>query len=213
MSGFLQGFAAAVAKANATSSFDYAVKSGVPWRLYFADGREQVAVIAGNDKYTIQVPATGGGTQELAKLEIELICPEALTARLQRLLPAKLATPPAESAIPPLRIELRQVVKNRTLFAAMADHEAICFTLLSGRCLSGQVASFTRYEIVLNLESKLPVVILRHALFSAFSPNGRDLLKTAQDRERDWKKSSAWMENSPVTNVEVKAPDAATERT
>lgn len=194
--GYLKGFGDWRLKVANTSAFDYALSSGRAWRIHGTNGEVIVGRIVIDAPYTINVSADGEQDREVRKLDIGYLYPDGLSARVQPHIgrDADLATQPLSASKAP---QERHHIKNRTLYVALMDKERLSFTLLGGAMLTGVLSTFTRYELALLLEPKLPVVVLRHAIHEATSAVGVNLLKSVQMREQAWKRSRYWIDEPP----------------
>ncbi len=99
-------------------------------------------------------------------------------------------------------IQERYHIKNKTLYPLMMERQAVVITLLEGEVLRGFIDDFTRYEIFLKFHDRLRIVVLRHAILRFEDFRGRNLLKKAQEEQRDWEKSSLWVEENENKEVD-----------
>jgi hypothetical protein len=74
------------------------------------------------------------------------------------------------------------------------EKEVVFFTFLEGEIMRGIISGFSRYDITLNLKGGLPVTLLRHSVYDLRNKKGRCLLKSFQEKHRDWQKSELYVE-------------------
>ena len=202
MAHILLGFKETISKIKGKSAFDTILASKQKWCFYLVDGKIITGILEKVEPYEVFIN-TDDGLLELKKLVIEFVFPMALREKITPLISVDEEI--AEQKIEPTEDrKIRHHIKNRTLYPLIIEHDNITVTFYSGKKLTGQLVSFTTYEILLTLGPKLPVVILRHAVFSAFSSNGMNMLKEVQQQEKMWQKSRLWVEEPKTKKSTVK---------
>jgi hypothetical protein len=71
--------------------------------------------------------------------------------------------------------------------------EVVFFTLLEGEIIRGIISAFNRYDITVLLKGGTPLTILRHSIYDLRNKKGRCLLKSIQEKHRDWEKSDLFV--------------------
>ncbi len=88
----------------------------------------------------------------------------------------------------------RYIVKNKTLFPLMKEREVVFCTLMEGEVIRGLVADFSRYDLTMHAKGGLLIVILRHSIYDLRNKQGRCMLRSFQDKHKDWQKSALFVD-------------------
>jgi hypothetical protein len=75
----------------------------------------------------------------------------------------------------------------------MQERQVVFCTLLEGELIRGLVAEFSRYDMTIHVKGGLPIVIMRHSVYDLRDKKGRCLLKSFQDKHKDWEKSALFV--------------------
>lgn len=190
--GHLTGLKAYLDEAYDQSVFDQALASQQPWELHLHGHRIVKARIIENVTYDVKIDIEGQGIEELPKIQVKLLYPVELSETVRGFI--KLDKKVHTLDLPPIPApHERHFIKNKTLFPLMQERQVLFLTLLEGEAIRGLVAGFTRYDLTINLKGGTPVVILRHSIYDARNKQGRCLLKSFQDKHKDWQKSALFV--------------------
>ncbi len=173
--------------------FDDIYNSGNSWFFHMHDRKVVKSKILENLKYDVRIK-TGDSEELIQKTEIKLLYPEENSEKIRKIVSKmnKKVEKLNFKAIVDRRN--RFFIKNKTLFPMMVEKEVVFITLLEGEIIKGIISDFTRFEITLNLKGGIPVTLLRHSIYDARNKKGRCLLKSTQQKSRDWKKSPVFVE-------------------
>ena len=190
--GYLLGLKEYLSAEYEKSVFHEAIGSQKPWEVHI-HGRGIVRARVLEDlKYDVKLDIEGQKKIVLPKLQIKLMYPAELSGPAGKLIRADEKV--KGLGLEPMAMHVdRQFVKNKTLFPLMVEREVVFFTLIGGEVVRGLVAGFTRYDITVHLKGGIPVTILRHGLYDVRDKKGRSCLKSVQDRQKDWEKSSLFV--------------------
>jgi sRNA-binding regulator protein Hfq len=203
--GCLQGFRDYTIQHAATSIFDYAVKSGQLWCLHSHPGQLVVAKVIANGTYEVSVVDEAGQTRQVHKVPLKFLYPQAMQARVAKLVTTHAAIQ-ARGLEPRYKTRDRVHLMNKTLYVAILDKTPLTVTTYEGEVLTGVLASYSRFEMVMLLDKGLPVAVLRHAVQLATDPTGRDLTQVAQKESKDYRRSAHWVEEAPPPPPRERAP-------
>jgi len=171
--------------------FDDIYKSGKPWVFHMHDRKIVKGEILENQTYDVRM-RSDGMEELIQKTDIKLLYPEEYAEKI-RVLIKKIDKKVAKSNLKAIEVRRdRFFIKNKTLFPLMIEKEVVFLTLLEGEIIKGLIFDFNRFEITINLKGGIPVTILRHSVYDARNKKGRCLLKSTQQKSRDWKKSSVY---------------------
>jgi sRNA-binding regulator protein Hfq len=190
--GHLEGLDEYLARNYEVSVFDTAMTSGKPWALHLHGRRVLRGVVMENRKWEISLDIPGKGKEELQKIQVNYLYPDAASAAVKPLIKVdkKVESMNLEPILAPRR---RYFVKNKSLFPLMKEKEVLLFTLLDGEVLRGIVSDFSRYDVTLSMKGGVLVTLLRHSIYDLRNKKGRCFLKSFQDSHRDWEKSSLYI--------------------
>ncbi|MHB2149445.1 hypothetical protein ACX8XP_10345 [Calditrichota bacterium LG25] len=147
-----------------------------------------------NLKYDLVVKGTQGNLRQIPKVHIKFFYSAQHSSKIASFIQIDEAIK-ARQLQPILNPTRRYHVKNKTLYPMMMLKKPIRLTLLEGEVLQGIIGDFTVYEIILQLNDGLQVVVFRHSILQCVDPeNGRNLLKSFQDEVRDWEKTPLWID-------------------
>lgn len=181
------------------SVFDELAQSGVQAVFHRRDGSEFVGTVFENAIYDLKVRLEESAEEprETVVSKVEILCVYKPNDRESISKHARGNKREMEQPINPLpKNAERHHIKNKTLYPVMEERQVVFITLLDGTALRGLVVGFNRFEIRMNLKGGAPITVLRHGVLSAGTKNGRSLLKTDQEKFRDWKKSALYVEQS-----------------
>jgi sRNA-binding regulator protein Hfq len=134
-------------------------------------------------------PDASPRSRTIAKLDAKFMYPAEFHEQVEKFL--KTDNKVAKLGLPPIAMPSeRHHIKNKTLFPLMKERTVIFLTLLEGEVVRGLIGGFSRYEITVNLKGGIPVTILRHAVYDLRDKQGRCYLKSVQQQDKDWLKSS-----------------------
>lgn len=191
--GILEGFDEIRKKVNSTTFFDYAGQSGQSWTMELNDGSQVAGVFKQIEPWTVTLEGEDGNEFELPKHDIELM----YLTKLKDAVAPHISLDKdiqKQKLVPEVDPAKRFHIKNKSLYVLFDDKESITVTTLGGRKVSGAIGSFARYEIVLAVAPKTPIVLLRHAVFQASDSKEQCILQSTQHEKRDWTKSKLWKE-------------------
>jgi len=190
--GHLEGLDEYLARNYEVSVFDTAMTSGKPWGLHLHGRRILRGVVMENRKWEISLDIPGKGKEELQKIQVNYLFPDAASEAVKPLIKVdkKVESMNLEPILAPRR---RYFVKNKSLFPLMKEKEVLLFTLLDGEVLRGIVSDFSRYDVTLSMKGGVLVTLLRHSIYDLRNKKGRCFLKSFQDSHRDWEKSPLYM--------------------
>lgn len=177
------------------SVFDEALSSQDTWVLHLHNKRIAAGSVTENRRYDFAfVPSSAKGEASsepliLPKLEVKLLYRAEARSQIVKLLKNERGI--ADLGLSPIAEPSRRYhVKNRSLYPLMKERVVVFFTLLEGEVVRGLIGNFSRYEITVNLKGGLPITILRHAVYNLVDKNGTCYLKSVQQKNRDWTRSS-----------------------
>jgi sRNA-binding regulator protein Hfq len=177
------------------SIFEMARGSGQPWEFQIHGGRVIRGKILENLTYDLKLDIEAGGEQVLPKVEVKLVYPVDLSESVRPLI--KINEKVRALGLGPIfSPQMRNFVKNKSLYPLMKDKEVVFFTLLEGEIIGGVITGFSRYEITISLKNGNPVTILRHSIHDLRNKRGRCFLKEFQDEHRDWERSPLFVSES-----------------
>lgn len=194
---YLKGFKETVEKAYKQSAFDLALNSKRPWALRLDDGSRLVVDFVAIGVYEVTVKTSDGETMEIPKVRIELMYLDALADKIE----AKLGVDEEVAAQKLQQTDVRGEryhIKNKSIYTPIKDFETFTFTTLAGIVVKGVMNTFTKYEFLVSVGPKLPVILLRHAVHDARDQAGNDLGKEAQSKDKPWRRSRYWVEGDPL---------------
>jgi hypothetical protein len=146
------------------------------WTLHLHENRILTGWIKENKKYDIILQPATNSEEEIAKVTIKFLYPAGYHEKVPHLV--KLDPQVKNQCLPPIyQPSKRNFIKNKTLFPLMQQREVMFFTLLEGEIIRGLIAGFTRYEITASLKGRIPVTILRHAVYALHDKQQKSYLK------------------------------------
>ncbi len=193
--GYLLGLDEYLDESYNISIFDQASSSKQLWELHLHNNRVVKAIIYEDLKYDLNIKIERKGNEVLPKTDIKLIYPAENAERIKSLLKEdKKVKSLGLQPIPAPKD--RYHVKNKTLFPLMKERNVVFFTLLEGEIIKGLVAGFCRYEITVSMKGRIPITILRHSIYDLYDKKGRNLLKSSQEKFKDWQKSELFLRDT-----------------
>ena len=189
--GYLSGLQEYLDKAYHASIFDHAFESKKPWEFHVHTHRIIKGKILENLTYDIKL-----GNELLPKTNVKLLYPEDLSKSVMPLmkLDKKIRGLSLEPIIAP---KDRYHIKNKSLFPLMKEKKVVFFTLLEGEIFRGIIAGFGRYEITVSVKEEIPITVMRHSICDLRDKKGRCFLKSFQEEQRDWEKTSLFVSSAP----------------
>lgn len=175
------------------SIFDQALNSGQPWVFHLSAQRSIGATIKENLKFDLKIDSEEKGEEIIPKLQVKLLHPVDLSDSVKSLIKVDEKVKAPGLAPTPYRSR-RYYIKNKTLFPLMQEKEVVFFTLLEGEIIRGLITWFSKYEITVSLKGGIPVTILRHGIYDLRNKQGRCFMKLFQQKHKDWKSSSLFIE-------------------
>jgi len=190
--GHLQGLKEYLHEVYNQSVFDQMLTSQQLWEMHLHGQRIVQARVVQNETYDLVVEIAGQGKEELPKLQVKCLYPADSAAAIgkQLKIDKKVQGLGLEPIYAPAQ---RYIVKNKTLFPLMQERQVVFCTLLEGELIRGLVAEFSRYDMTIHVKGGLPIVIMRHGVYDLRDKKGRCLLKSFQDKHKDWEKSALFV--------------------
>jgi hypothetical protein len=190
--GHLQGLKAYLHEVYHQSVFDRMMTSQQLWEMHLHGQRIVQARVVGNETFDLVVEIEGQGKEELPKLQVKCLYPADSAAAIgkQLKIDKKVQGLELEPIYAPAQ---RYIVKNKTLFPLMQERQVVFCTLMEGELIRGLIAAFSRYDMTVHVKGGLPIVILRHGVYDLRDKKGRCLLKSFQDKHKDWEKSTLFV--------------------
>lgn len=125
-----------------------------------SDGIEATVTIVEVSAYDLEVERDGR-REPWRKLDVALVAPAASAKKLKRVLKLRDEPKPGGAADRP---QERYRLGDQRLFRYLDAETEVEICLVSGHCIRGRVAWFSRYEFGLRVKGDVGVVVLRHAL-------------------------------------------------
>jgi sRNA-binding regulator protein Hfq len=150
------------------SVIDQHLASGEPLGILVHGDRRFEGKVALADAYMFRMDLTGGGTEDVHKLQVKLAYRPDDSKRLRKAIrhDRTLKDHPI-SPIP--KPQDRYSLSDKRLFELMDAKTEVVATLLEGEVLKGVATWFSRYEFGLALKGDVEVVVFRHALHAVKS--------------------------------------------
>ena len=190
--GYLLGLKEYLDEVYTNSIFDQALDSKQPWEFHLHGDRTVRARVLENLTYEVKVDIEGQGQEDLPKLQVKLLYPADLAELVSPLI--KIDKKIMALGLSPIPSpERRYFVKNKSLFPLLKEKQVVFSALLEGEVIKGIIASFSRYDITVNLKGGIPVTILRHSIYDLRNKKGHCFLKSSQEKYRDWEKSELFV--------------------
>ncbi len=190
--GHLQGFKEHLYSVRDHSVFEQMLTTQQLWEMHLHGQRVVQARVVENRTYEMIVDIEGQGQEELPKLQVKYLYPADSAASVGKVI--KLDKKAQGLGLEPiLAPSQRYIVKNKTLFPLMKERQVVFCTLMEGEVIRGLIADFSRYDLTMHAKGGLTVVILRHSIYDLRNKQGRCMLRSFQDKHRDWQKSSLFV--------------------
>jgi hypothetical protein len=191
--GYLQGLSEYLDECYNLSVFQKALESKGFWELHLHEHRIIKVKVLENLTYDIKTVSEQNMKEEIAKVQIKCLYPAETSESVRQLIKTdkKVKALDLEPIFSPNH---RYFVKNKSLFPLMKEKQVVYFTMLEGEIIRGIIAGFSRYDIIVNLKSGIPLTLLRHGIYDLHDKKGRCYLKSFQQERRDWEKSSLFIE-------------------
>ena len=143
--------------------------------FYLFDKRIITGRVVKNEKYEFWFES-GKSKEKIHKLLLKYGCNPKFNNRLKEVI--KIDNKLSKLNLrPPYKIRERFRIKDIFLFLAFETRQEVILTLLSGEIFKGLVEWFSQWEIQLQLNNKISVVIFRHSLKDAKTIMGLSLSK------------------------------------
>jgi len=170
------------------SVFDQMEKDRETWILHLHGNRVISGEVKTNKRYDIIFQSENRVEEEIPKHNIKFLCLEKDAREVSKGLKAedKVKKKKLEPIVNP---ENRNHIKNKTLFPLMQERALLFFTTLEGDVLSGIVGGFTRYEIQVLGKKRIPVTLLRHAVYDVRDKRKKSYLKKVVEERKKTLKS------------------------
>lgn len=196
--GYLRGLREYLIEHDGVSVFDDAVASGQPWVIHLCGHRVVQGRITACEPYEITLEYDDGGRppEVVDKLQIKFLYTPEWTDAVRKLLKKGDPSVEALGLEPTLSPRLRHYVKNKSLYPLMQEKTVVFVTLLEGEVIRGLITGFSRYELSISMKRGVPVTVMRHAIYELKDKEGRSYLKAVQEKRKDWKRSSLWVEGA-----------------
>lgn len=181
-----------LAEHDSHSVFADALAADALWTFHLHPGRVVTARLTSAGIYDVTLTPSAGAVETVQKHDIHFLYPAHLAPAVARLVKPD----PAVAALgltPTTFHRERQFVKNKTLFPLMQERVVVFVTLRDGSVIRGLVAGFSRYDLQISMKGGVAVTLLRHSLHDIRDKEGRCYLKSAQEKRKDWKKSSLFV--------------------
>lgn len=188
----LVGLSEYLAEHDNHSVFDDVLASETLWSFHAHPGRVITARLTGVETYDVTLTPEEGEAESLGKHDIHFLYPAEQAAALGKLVKPDKAVQ-ALGLEPTVYHRDRQFVKNKTLFPLMVERTVVFITLRDGAVIRGLITGFSRYDIHISMKGGVEVTLLRHSLHDIRDKEGRGYLKPAQEKRKDWKKSSVFV--------------------
>ncbi len=190
----LKGYKEYMEKNYTQCSLKEAIESGEKKVLNLHSQKEIDAILLEDQVYDLKIKNEQGEEEVIPKLFIKYLYNPEDREAIKKLI--KTDKNVADKKLEPIeKPHLRIHIKNRTLLSLLYQREVVIFTLLEGDVIRGLISRFTRYEITVLQKGGIPVTFMRHALYNARNKKNRSLLKSFQQKHKDWKKSELYKEN------------------
>ena len=174
------------------SVFNQVLVSKQLYEMHLHDRRTIRAKVMENLTYDLKISSEQEDNELLPKTNVKLLYPADLAESVRPLIKIDKKVRGLELE-PILSPGMRHHIKNKSLFPMMKERRVLFFTLLEGEIIKGIITGFSRYEVTLNLKGGIPVRILRHSVYDLRDKKGRCLLKSFQERHRDWEKNELFV--------------------
>ncbi len=191
--GYLRGLQEYLKENYSKDFFDEFYETGEPLILHLHGPRILKGKIVENLSFDLKIRDEASQVQQIPKIEIKFYYPRALEEKVK----PKIGNNEKIRALnfkPILKPDKRFHIKNKTLYPMMMLRQPIILTLLEGEILKGLIRDFTIFEILLEIENNVVVHVLRHSVYRCEDENKRNLLKSFQDRVKDYRKTPLWVE-------------------
>jgi len=190
--GYLQGLSEYLDESYNLSVFQKALESKEFWELHLHEHRIIKVKVLKNLIYDIKAVSEQDMKEVIAKVQIKCLYPAEASEPVRQLIKTdkKVKALDLEPIFSPNH---RYFVKNKSLFPLMKEKQVVYFTMLEGEIIRGIIAGFSRYDIIVNLKSGIPLTLLRHGIYDLRDKKGRCYLKSFQQERRDWEKSSLFI--------------------
>ena len=174
------------------SVFNQVLVSKQLYEMHLHDRRTIRAKVMENLTYDLKISSEQEDNELLPKTNVKLLYPADLAESVRPLIKIDKKVRGLELE-PILSPGMRHHIKNKSLFPMMKERRVLFFTLLEGEIIKGIITGFSRYEVTLNLKGGIPITILRHSVYDLRDKKGRCLLKSFQERHRDWEKNELFV--------------------
>ncbi|NNF99590.1 MAG: hypothetical protein HKM93_09450 [Desulfobacteraceae bacterium] len=199
--GYLEGLKRYLEQQYETSVFQSAFEDRMA-RYWFLHGDRVIqASVSDNQTYDVELDVEGQGKQVSPKTDIKMVCSTDDLASVRSLVKTDEKVKSIKNG-PIISLKDRHFIKNKTLYALMAEKQVVFFTLLEGEIIRGLIGGFTRYEITVNLKGGVPLILLRHGILDLRDKKKRCQLKAFQHVHRDWEKSGLFRSGSLPAEVD-----------
>jgi len=190
----LKGYKEYLGKNYRQCSLKEAIESGEKIVLNLHGQKETEVHILEDQVYDLKIKNDLGEEEIISKLLVKYLYNPEDREAIKKLIKTDINV--ADKKLEPIeKPHLRTHIKNKTLLTLLNEREVIIFTLLEGDVIRGLINRFARYEITVLQKGGVPVTFMRHALYDARNKKNRSLLKSFQQKHKDWKKSELYKEN------------------
>jgi len=165
------------------SIFDTLLKNGEEWVYYLHGHQIVIGTVTTNNKYDIALKTEDRDRLPVTKHNIKFVYPVEHHDELKKRIKIDKKVKKEEQG-PILNPRKRNHIKNKTLFPLMKERKVLDITILEGEVLSGVVAGFTRYEITLLSKGRLPIILLRHAIYDVRDKSNKSFLKRTVEEKK-----------------------------
>jgi len=170
------------------SVFDQMERDRETWILYLHGNRVISGTVKTNKRYDIIFQSENGVEEEIPKHNIKFLCLKKDASEVSKGL--KVDDEVKKKKLDPIvNPENRNHIKNKTLFPLLEERALLFFTTLEGDVLGGIVGGFARYEIQVLGKKRIPVTLLRHAVYDARDKRKKSYLKKVVEARKKTIKS------------------------
>jgi sRNA-binding regulator protein Hfq len=192
--GYLRGLNDYLRESYSRDLFQENFLRRTPLAFHLSGHRKLTGRVKKNMKFDVDIYTEQNEIVRVPKLNIKFFYPLEWETQIAPLIESDEAVK-QERLKPIKKPDQRRHVKNKTLYPLMVERTPVVLTSYEGDVIRGFVDDFTKYEIIIKLHGTLTVTVLRHAIHLFTTLDGRDLLKTFQEKAKDWQKSSVWVNN------------------
>lgn len=192
--GVLDGFKEYLNVSYQNSIYKTALASGEYYKFYMHEDRIIDAKVVEDLIYDVKLDIKDQGEEILSKILVKFMIKSEFSEQIGNLI--KSDNKVKNMNLPPIKlISGRYYVKNKSLYHLMKEKQVVFFTTIEGDIIRGLITDFTEYDIMVSLKGGIPVTIFRHSIHDVRNKQGRCFLKSFQQKQKDWKKSSLYIDN------------------